>query len=80
MPEPSPPTCTTVRACTATATHEIIASGKIRGLPAKANVDPVDLFACELHLPIATGFTRNRQERSIVQLPTAQPTLFDTEE
>ncbi len=70
-------TCTTVRACTAEATHHVTGGAKIRGLPVRAGADPVDLLACDLHLSIATGFVRNREERSITPLPPEQPTLFD---
>jgi hypothetical protein len=80
MPKPTPTTCTTVRFCTAAPTHEITAGGKIRGLPARASVDPVHLFACNLHLPIATGFTSTREQRTITELPPVQPTLLDNEE
>jgi hypothetical protein len=70
-------TCTTVRGCTNAPTHEITAGGKLRGLPARASVDPVHLFACRLHLQIATGFTRNREDRTITELTTVQPDLFE---
>ena len=78
MPEPSEhSTCTTVRGCTAEATHRVTAGGKIRGLPARAGATPVDLLACEKHLPIAAGYVRNREERKLTELPPRQPNLFD---
>ncbi len=80
MPKPVPPTCTTVRACTAAPLYEITAGGKIRGLPARANVDPVHLFACGLPRPSASVFTRAREERTITRLSPEQPTLLDNEE
>ena len=78
MPEPAgPTTCTTVRSCTALATHEITAGAKLRGLPASASADPIHLLACEAHLPLAADRVRNRETRSLRRLPDPQPTLFD---
>jgi hypothetical protein len=78
MPEPPEhSTCTTVRGCPEAATHEITAGGKIRGLRARPTDAPLHLFSCERHLPIAAGYTRNREERKIAALPPVQPDLFD---
>jgi hypothetical protein len=81
MPEPAEhSTCTTVRTCTSAATHEVTATGRLRGLPLSASVDPVDLLACPEHLFLATDRIRNRAISHIIELPPAQPTLFDNEE
>lgn len=78
MPKtPEHSTCTTVRGCDGTATHRITATGKIRGLPARASASPVNLLTCERHLPMATELTRNREDRTITGLPPAQLSLFD---
>lgn len=77
MPTTDPPTCTTLPTCEAPATHEVIGSAKIRGLPARAGADPVRLFTCEGHLRLAADRVRSREARSIRRLPEPQPNLFD---
>jgi hypothetical protein len=77
MPNADPPTCTTVRPCTAIATHEITGSAKIRGVPTSASASHVHLLACEQHLKLAADRVRSRETRSVNRLPDPQPTLFD---